>query len=95
MTFYTYVLYSSKFDMFYYGQTSDLQARLIKHNLGLVKSTVRYLPWQICAYKEFIDRNGAFVCEKKLKNCKSRNRVQSFIAKNDFITCLKVIGTEN
>ena len=85
MVFYTYVLYSSKFDKFYYGQTSNLLERLVKHNSGLVKSSARYLPWEIYAYKEFLDRNGAFVCEKKLKNCKSRNKVSSFIQKNDFI----------
>ena len=84
MSFYTYILYSEKFDAFYYGQTQDLEARLAKHNSGLVKSSAKYLPWCIFAYKEFTSRSEAFLMEKKLKNCKSRNRVKEILANHQF-----------
>ncbi len=97
MSFYTYVLYSEKFDAFYYGQTHDLESRLVKHNSGLVKSSSRYLPWRIYAYKEFSTRSEAFIVEKKLKNCRSRNRMIDFIILHEFTfeRCQKVFGPEN
>jgi len=97
MIFYTYVLYSEKFDAFYYGQTHDLDSRLAKHNSGLVKSSARYLPWKIYAYQEFPTRSAAFIMEKKLKNCKSRNCIKDLIIRHEFIiqSSQKVFGPEN
>jgi putative endonuclease len=44
MKYFTYILYSEKFDRFYHGQTQNLDARIIKHNAGYVKSTARFTP---------------------------------------------------
>jgi len=85
MTYYTYILYSQKFDRFYYGQTNDLNNRISKHNAGLVDSTSKFKPWVLFAYKEFKCRSEAIKTERKLKNLKSRNRVADYIAKNNFI----------
>ncbi len=52
MRYYIYILYSEKFDKYYYGQTNDLKERLIKHNSKKVNSTAKYSPWIIFAYKE-------------------------------------------
>ena len=84
MTYYTYILYSNTSDRFYYGQTSDLESRLKRHNSGLVKSTSKFTSWRIYAYKELVNRSGSIKMERKLKNLKSRKRVQEFILKNDF-----------
>jgi putative endonuclease len=84
MTYYTYILYSDKFDRFYYGQTEVLKARIAKHNKGSVISTTRYLPWKLYAYIELESRSEALLMEKKLKNLKSRLRVSEFIKKHGF-----------
>jgi putative endonuclease len=84
MTYYTYILYSDKFDRFYYGQTEDLQARIDKHNKGTVISTAQYLPWKLYAYIKLNSRSEALLMEKKLKNLKSRLRIAQFINKHGF-----------
>ncbi len=97
MAYYTYILYSEKFDHYYYGQTQDLEDRISKHNSGFVKSSARYLPWKLYAYKEFSTRGEAFSMERKLKNCKSRMRMQEFIARQKFAILGNqgVFGPEN
>ena len=97
MSFYTYILYSETHDRFYYGQTQDLNQRIIKHNSGSVKSSARFMPWKIYAYKECSTRKEAFLMEKQLKNCKSRVRMKAYIFRYNFIVLAdqKVFGPEN
>ncbi len=84
MPYSVYVLYSDKHDRFYYGQTNNLNERLIKHNKGLVKSTAPYIPWEIFAFKVFPSRAEAIKTEKMLKNLKSRSKVRSFLLIHSF-----------
>ena len=97
MSYFTYILYSEKFDEFYYGQTQNLDTRVIKHNAGYVKSTARYAPWRLIAYKESMTRSEAFLMERALKNCKSRDIVSEFIVRKKFVivACIEVFGPEN
>ncbi len=88
MSYYVYILYSKKFDKYYYGQTQDLETRIIKHNSGHEKSTSRFVPWEIHAFKEFNTRSDAMKIEKTLKNQKSRLRVSDYISKNNFTLLL-------
>jgi len=87
MTYFTYILYSVKFDKFYYGQTSSLENRLLSHNSGLVNSTSRYAPWKIYAYKQCEDIKEAMKIERQLKNLKSRSKVSDFIIRKNFCFC--------
>jgi putative endonuclease len=97
MKYYTYILFSEKFGRFYYGQTQNLDARIIKHNAGFVKSTARFTPWRLVAYKECTTRSEAFLLERALKNCKSREKVSDFIVRKQFtfIGSQEVFGPEN
>ncbi len=45
MMYFTYVLYSPKYDRIYTGHTDNMEKRLERHNLGLVTSTKAYRPW--------------------------------------------------
>lgn len=45
--YYTYLLHSPQFDKIYIGHTDNVQMRLERHNLGLVKSTKAYIRWEL------------------------------------------------
>jgi len=71
--FYTYLLYSAKFEKIYIGQTSDLEARIIYHNEIAVNSyTSKYRPWTIIYCEKFCSRSEAMKREKQLKSAKGR-----------------------
>jgi len=70
--YYTYVLKSCNFDRHYYGHTSDLQARLKKHNQGKVRSTKAYRPWKIIYYETFSTKSEAFRREMFFKSVEGR-----------------------
>ncbi|MFH1667528.1 MAG: GIY-YIG nuclease family protein [Candidatus Komeilibacteria bacterium] len=55
--FITYILQSQKTQRYYIGCTKDLNKRLIRHNLGQVKSTKHGIPW-IIVYQEKLNTLG-------------------------------------
>jgi putative endonuclease len=60
---YVYILESdSCADRFYTGVTSDLKARLARHNAGEVAHTSKFMPWRLKTYIAFSDRRRAFEC---------------------------------
>ncbi len=52
--FYTYILYSAKCDRYYIGYCADVQARLIRHNNGMVTATRNCRPYEVKAFKTFL-----------------------------------------
>jgi putative endonuclease len=78
--FYVYILYSTRFDKFYIGQTNDLDNRLERHNAGTVSSTKPFLPWKMIFYISKETRSEALILEKKLKNL-TKARILDFIKK--------------
>ncbi|MBD3636515.1 MAG: GIY-YIG nuclease family protein [Crocinitomicaceae bacterium] len=80
MVFYVYILYSEKFDKYYIGQTNHLQARINRHNKGIVTYTKPYIPWVLAWSCEKATRSDAMTLEKKLKNL-NRKRLTAFIEK--------------
>src|SRR5258708_6738922 len=80
-TYYTYILYSEKFDRHYIGQTNNLESRLSRHNNKFEKSTSPYAPWKLLWSKELPSRREAMILEKKLKNLNSM-RLSAFIVKH-------------
>ena len=70
---YVYILRSIAFPGRYYvGITSDLRARLRKHNGGEVTHTSKYGPWEIKTYIAFSDEKQAFAFERYLKSASGR-----------------------
>ena len=78
--FFVYVLYSTKFDKYYVGQTKNLQERVLRHNNGMENFTKKYVPWSLVFYLMKPSRSEVLQLEKKLKNL-SRDRLKAFITK--------------
>ena len=78
--YYVYILYSSRANRYYVGQTNDLSRRLSKHNSGFVSSTKPYLPWELKLSLHKSSRSEAMALERKLKNL-GHARLQAFIVK--------------
>ena len=51
----------------YIGSTSDLKARLAKHNAGEVPHTSKFKPWKIAVYFAFETKEKAAAFEAYLK----------------------------
>ncbi|MCA9373399.1 GIY-YIG nuclease family protein [Candidatus Woesebacteria bacterium] len=66
--FFTYVLVSSKDNMYYIGWTDDLEKRIKCHNLGEVKSTKDRKPLELVYYEACTSKENAIKREKQLKS---------------------------
>jgi putative endonuclease len=75
--YFTYILYSEKFDKIYVGQTNNLKLRLKEYNEGLSKYTKRYIPWMLIFYEKFKTRSEAMKREKELKSHKGRDLIRN------------------
>jgi len=70
---YVYILESlAPESRFYVGLTSDLAARLAKHNRGEVSHTAKARPWRIKTATAFRDRVQAAAFERYLKSPSGR-----------------------
>ena len=77
--FFTYVLFSIKFDKIYIGQTSNINKRILEHNSGLSRYTKSYTPWKLIHSEEFYTRSEAMKREKELKTQKGREFIWNII----------------
>ncbi|MBT8186705.1 MAG: GIY-YIG nuclease family protein [Croceitalea sp.] len=64
---FVYILYSEKRSRYYVGQTTDIDKRLKRHNLGIVPSTKNGKPWKLIMRIEVFSRSEAVVLERKIK----------------------------
>jgi putative endonuclease len=71
--YYVYILQSlSNPNRFYVGSTTDLAARVAKHNAGQVPHTSKYAPWNIKSAVAFRDKAQAVSFERYLKSPSGR-----------------------
>ena len=71
--YYTYVLYSKKFNKIYIGYTSNLEGRLLSHNELATKGyTIKYRPWVLAYSEKFNTKPEAMKREKQLKSSRGR-----------------------
>jgi putative endonuclease len=80
--YFVYILYSEKCNRHYIGYSKDLQARLDRHNLGLVTATKNCRPYIIKASKMFPTEMEARKEEDRLKKLKSRKYLEWLIERN-------------
>ncbi len=76
-----YILKSECDSSYYIGGCNDLEDRLKRHNRGYVKSTKSKAPWVRIFSKQFSSKSEAMSRERKLKNLKSRKRIEDWIKK--------------
>ena len=75
-----YVLYSIKFDKIYIGYTSNLEQRLISHNILATKGyTIKFRPWTILFTEEFNNISDALKREKELKSGVGRKYIWKLV----------------
>lgn len=67
MFYYVYIIQSEKNQDLYVGYTTDLKARLERHNKGFNVSTKPYRPWQLIHYEAYRNEDDAKRREKYLK----------------------------
>ena len=72
MSFFTYVLFSPKYNRYYKGHCENLDLRITQHNSGKTKSTKPYLPWLIKYYETYETREDAIKREKYFKTAAGR-----------------------
>ena len=78
--FTVYVLYSNGYDKIYIGFTSNLEQRLLSHNvLGKKGWTMKFRPWMLIHTEVFVIKSDAMKREKELKTATGRNFIWSFI----------------
>lgn len=71
--FYVYILRSKSDPARYYvSLTSDLRARLKRHNAGEVSHTSKFMPWELKTYVAFSNEQQAIAFEKYLKSPSGR-----------------------
>ena len=78
MCYFVYILYSKSADIYYKGQTSDLEDRFRRHNNKQEKATKNGVPWDLVWHCKKSNRSKALHLERKLKNL-SRERLLKFI----------------
>ena len=77
--FYAYILQSSKSGRYYIGHTGDIEARLLRHNTGMVKATKNKGPWVLMSYETFETKSQANSRELYIKSMKSRAFIEKLI----------------
>jgi putative endonuclease len=76
MSFYTYILYSSKLKRFYKGSCAHVLQRLERHNSGGENATAVGRPWRLIWFTEKETRSDAVQLELKLKNLSATRLIQ-------------------
>ncbi len=77
--FYLYILKSQKNSSFYIGACHNIEKRIKLHNQGLVKSTKKYIPWDIIYIESYDNLKSARKREFQLKCWKKRSAIERLI----------------
>jgi len=80
--YYVYILYSEKCKRYYVGYSENIQARLFRHNEGLVTATRNCRPYMLKAFKSFDIELDARREELRLKKQKSKKYLEWLIGGN-------------
>jgi len=79
MNYYLYILFSSSFDKFYIGHTSNIEERIRKHNTNHKGYTGKKNDWSLVYSEEYNTKEEAYAREREIKAWKSRVKILSLI----------------
>ncbi|MAD52381.1 MAG: endonuclease [Candidatus Marinimicrobia bacterium] len=75
-----YALYSPKYNKIYIGFSSDLDERMISHNVKGTKGwTIKYRPWKLVYTETYKTKKEAMKREQQLKSAKGREFIWNII----------------
>ena len=75
-----YVLFSPSYNKIYIGFTSNLEQRMLSHNvLGKKGWTIKFRPWEIIFTEEYKEKSDAMQREKELKGAINRRKIWDLI----------------
>ena len=83
MSYFIYILRSSKSYHYYIGSAADPDERLVRHNAGATPSTKIGRPWKIVYTEIFPTKTDAFKREIYLKRMKSKTYLENLIRENE------------
>lgn len=76
---YVYILKSEKSGRLYIGSSEDVEARINRHNQGIVSATKNFCPWKLMFKQEFQNLTIARAVESKLKRYKRKDFLEKII----------------
>ena len=79
--YYVYILQNLKGNIYYIGQTNNLEERLIRHNEGRVRGSRNWRPWEIVYSEEYKTRGEAMKREIQLKKWKNHGMLSNLISR--------------
>jgi len=77
--YYLYIIYSASSDRFYIGHTSNIEARLKKHNSNHKGFTGKNNDWKVVYTESYSAKGDAYARERQIKNWKNRQRIVDLI----------------
>ena len=77
--YYVYIIKSLSGKHYYIGHSENVQGRLMQHNTGYVKSTKRYMPWEIVYTEEYQTKSEANRRELEIKSYKGGNAFKKLL----------------
>jgi len=78
--YFVYVLQSQSTGHFYTGSTSNLEQRILQHNLGVTRSTKNRGPWRLVYSEQLSSRSEAMKRERFFKSGRGREELSTLIA---------------
>jgi putative endonuclease len=80
MEYKVYVLHSPAYDKIYVGFTSNLEQRMLSHNILATKGwTVKFRPWVLIHTETFPTKTEAMRREKQLKSAAGRTFIRKIL----------------
>jgi len=79
--FFVYIIYSSSYNIYYIGQTNDLDDRMIRHNSNRSNFTKGKGHWKLISSIKLNAGSEALKLERKLKNMKNSKKAIEYLNK--------------
>ncbi len=79
MVYFVYILQSERDGSYYIGHTSNVEARLKRHNEGRSPYTRGKLPWKLVYHETLNSKSEAVKREGEIKSKKNREYIEQLV----------------